>query len=384
MTSINLQKLESPTSGTNNFSNEEDILIVLTETEIIILLDESASGFLSAAKSAVDKALILVGIRDPPLEPLGSEYVDSLRQLSRTTRRGEGLAESFGRLLEQANKSLEMGDFVSASMALNFTLVIAEAMHSDLVEADKEFKRSGGDVSRKLERSAKRLPGGKVDEHREVVGKITKENKQLLSELSDLRVLLREARDAVDANDTAVARQRIREAKAPLAVLGSKAKEITERPKAKVSVPKDLPTRPSKGKQERPRTSYPKEKLRPVNPPVNPSVAEEQSLLGRIVDKIKGMVPEALAEEITVGNVTYDIPAEITELAGQLDNNPAKIYAYVRDEVEYTPYYGLMKGSFGPAWTSGLQVTSRRVFTRSLLRLSLRSQIQASGLPGNQ
>jgi hypothetical protein len=44
------------------------------------------------------------------------------------------------------------------------------------------------------------------------------------------------------------------------------------------------------------------------------------------------------------------IPDEIMELAGQLDNNPALIYVYIRDEVEYVPYYGLMKGSLWTMW----------------------------------
>lgn len=64
-----------------------------------------------------------------------------------------------------------------------------------------------------------------------------------------------------------------------------------------------------------------------------PSVAEEESLLGRIADKIADLVPDVFAEEVAVGNTTYDIPSEIVELARQLDHNPVEIYAYVRDEV---------------------------------------------------
>ncbi len=332
-------------------------------------LDESANGFSSVAKSAVDKALILVGLRGPPLEPLGSEYADSLRELSRTLNRVGGVAESFDRLLEQANKRLEMGDFVGASVALNFTVEVAAQIRDDLADADKEFRGEGGEVTRKLERSKKRLPPGKLDKHRDAVAEITKENKELSTEFSDLFVLLRETRDAIDANNTATAQQKIGEVRTQLAGLKSKSGEITAHPKTKVSVPKELPTRPSKGEKTKPRVSYPKEtpKLRTVN---NPTVAVEKSLLGRIADKIIDLVPDVFAEEVVVGNVTYDIPTEIVELAGQLDNNPAKIYAYVRDEVEYVPYYGFMKGSLWTLWEGAANDMDQAALLSDLLRAS--------------
>jgi hypothetical protein len=80
--------------------------------------------------------------------------------------------------------------------------------------------------------------------------------------------------------------------------------------------------------------------------------------------------PGVLAEEVIVANTTYDIPDEIVVLAGQLDNNPALIYVYVRDEVEYTPYYGLMKGGLWTMWEGGGNDMDQAALLSDLLRAS--------------
>lgn len=91
----------------------------------------------------------------------------------------------------------------------------------------------------------------------------------------------------------------------------------------------------------KPRTSFPKEK---------PKVAQSPQKGKSLIDRIKDIIPEVQAAEVTINGTVYDIPDEIINLSAQLENNPALIYAYVRDEVEYTPYYGLMKGSLWTSW----------------------------------
>jgi hypothetical protein len=58
------------------------------------------------------------------------------------------------------------------------------------------------------------------------------------------------------------------------------------------------------------------------------------------------------------------------ELAGQLDNNPAKLYVYVRDEVEYIPYYGYMKESLRTLWEGRGNDMDQVVLLSDLLRSS--------------
>jgi hypothetical protein len=55
--------------------------------------------------------------------------------------------------------------------------------------------------------------------------------------------------------------------------------------------------------------------------------------------------PEDLTSTIDV-----QITPEIEDLAGQLGNDPATIFAYVRNNVDYQPYFGSVKGSVGTYW----------------------------------
>ena len=48
--------------------------------------------------------------------------------------------------------------------------------------------------------------------------------------------------------------------------------------------------------------------------------------------------------------VDVQITPEIQELAGTLDNHPLKIFRYVYNNYDYTPYYGSMKGSLDTYW----------------------------------
>jgi hypothetical protein len=71
---------------------------------------------------------------------------------------------------------------------------------------------------------------------------------------------------------------------------------------------------------------------------------------GKITENISDLPPKVHAAEVTAGANTYYVDDEIANLSAQLDHNPAKIYAYVRDEIGYTPYYGYMKGSLWTMW----------------------------------
>ena len=55
--------------------------------------------------------------------------------------------------------------------------------------------------------------------------------------------------------------------------------------------------------------------------------------------------PEDLTSTIDV-----QITPEIEDLAGQLGNDPATIFAYVRNNIDYQPYFGSVKGSVGTYW----------------------------------
>jgi hypothetical protein len=200
--------------------------------------------------------------------------------------------------LGSVSKSLEVGDLEGALAALNFSIEVLEQTRDDLREADKGFKRAGREVTKKLERSKKRLPAGKLEKHRDAVSKIKRENEGLDSQLSELLSLLGEAQDAVDADDAALALRKIDEAKVLLAGLKSKAGEITKRPRAKVSVPRELPTRPSKGKKIKPRMHYPKDKPRPVNPQGNPSPTESMKTWEKRTSKLNSY-------SSTIGGKTY-------------------------------------------------------------------------------
>jgi hypothetical protein len=82
--------------------------------------------------------------------------------------------------------------------------------------------------------------------------------------------------------------------------------------------------------------------------------------------------------DVTEQHLTEDdeqvvINMEIAELAEELDKNPAKIYAYLRDNIHYEPYYGAKKGSVGCL----AQKVCNDVDTASLQIALLR----ASGIP---
>lgn len=53
-----------------------------------------------------------------------------------------------------------------------------------------------------------------------------------------------------------------------------------------------------------------------------------------------------------------------------MKNNPALIYAYVRDEVEYTPYYGYMEGSLWTSWEKAGNDFDQAALLSDMLRVS--------------
>jgi hypothetical protein len=59
-------------------------------------------------------------------------------------------------------------------------------------------------------------------------------------------------------------------------------------------------------------------------------------------------VPTALSSMALVSNVATQVPAatEFIQLATALENNPLRIYQFVRNHFTYVPYYGALKGPY--------------------------------------
>jgi len=81
-----------------------------------------------------------------------------------------------------------------------------------------------------------------------------------------------------------------------------------------------------------------------------------------------GATAEDLQETIEIR-----LTPEIKELARELDYNPVKIYEYVRNNIDYAPYYGSVKGAQETLWQK-----SGNDFDQASLLMAL---LRASGIP---
>jgi len=78
--------------------------------------------------------------------------------------------------------------------------------------------------------------------------------------------------------------------------------------------------------------------------------------------------PEDLQETVEI-----QLTPEIKELARELDYNPVKIYEYVRNNIDYAPYYGSVKGAQETLWQK-----SGNDFDQASLLMAL---LRAAGIP---
>ncbi len=92
---------------------------------------------------------------------------------------------------------------------------------------------------------------------------------------------------------------------------------------------------------------------RAIMAPVSPEESEK-AVRARVVGALNVGVPSRLPvtrTAPTAGRVAGDMaatsPASIAELARALRNDPDLIYEYVRNNIEYVPTWGIMKGEFG-------------------------------------
>ncbi|MCB1687210.1 MAG: hypothetical protein KDI33_01915 [Halioglobus sp.] len=87
------------------------------------------------------------------------------------------------------------------------------------------------------------------------------------------------------------------------------------------------------------------------------STAQRTALPGWVAPVAESVSPEdarqllgtgsgALETEVSLASSAFASPGEYTALAEALENDPLRIYQYVRNHFEYVPYFGLLKGPY--------------------------------------
>jgi transglutaminase-like putative cysteine protease len=113
--------------------------------------------------------------------------------------------------------------------------------------------------------------------------------------------------------------------------------------------------------------------------PANPAVEERQqkqlvALLGRLY-KIAG-------REIAKPGAD---PSDTTQKAAELGNDPERIFAFVRDEVRYEPYSGVLRGARGALLARGGNSYDKSLLLQAMLESSgIKARLVRGELPADQ
>lgn len=258
------------------------------------------------------------------IPPQGTDQPENQKEISTAGQFQKFLAAT-QKLLEEIENLLESGEDISAK------LVQLTDNETNLNQLAEKLRSEFNDIRAKLE--AEDSPPEILQLHDEFVQKFEATLDTLLgnigqietAENDDLKGKIKEAKDHLGAN----------------------------LPKKKSTAPSKSVRRLKKIKQAAKQVSealldqQPDDTYMAGNPPVGSQSSPGLlswigNLFCSVVEAAELEYPEYLGETVEV-----QFTQEIEDLASLLDNSPLKIYRYVRNSLQYEPYYGSLKGAVG-------------------------------------
>jgi transglutaminase-like putative cysteine protease len=229
-------------------------------------------------------------------------------------------------------------------------------------EADTEVLEQFRDTEAKIKAAG--LPAEILQRHQQVVAEYkanAKTLRQHLSKLKQLRQALSQAKQQATQTQATAKRselgQQIRDLSA---FLTEKVKE----PKHTPLDPNNLPFRAAEKIEHAPRLKP--EQFTELWKPVQLAFNSDSSSLLQLVQANSNLPkPEDLSETVEV-----QFTQDIRNLAAQLNNDPVKIYEYVRNNFDFEPTYGSIKGAHYTLLTKSGNATDLASLLIALLRVS--------------
>jgi len=272
----------------------------------------------------------------------------------RTAVRGD----DFTRLLKELHRLTKAavdaqapgGDLTSAMAAVRQA---RQALH----EADRKVRDQFAATEQKLRQA--NLPAEILERHTEAVRSYDAKHQELDAELTEAEDAHGRISDPWNFQDRAPDQTRLRH---HLRKAGELLDKYAPKPTHRPLDPHKLPSRPAEPRWKAPQTStrilptY----ARPGSPwlaaqdELDPAyvthvAATGDALVAQVLPKTSGLSAMPTAADLAPTE-DVQITQEIRDLAVELNNDPVKIYEYVRNTIDFEPTWGSIKGSVLTLW----------------------------------
>ncbi|MBN4054462.1 hypothetical protein JYT87_02000 [Nitrospira defluvii] len=254
-----------------------------------------------------------------------------------TSKQSKSASHKFEKSLRAAKRVIEDLDReVADGKDITLTLASLNAHRQALEAADLEIQAEFAETEAKLK--VKKLPAEILERHRKAVADYKANLKKLKSDLQAIKALQGERREAEKNRDRIGEKSKRNALKDRIKELKADLKEKVKDRKHTPLDPNKLPHRTTKVKKRKPRLK--KEEFTEFQKPIQLAFIGDLSLLQLAQATPDLPTPQDLAETIEV-----QFTQEINDLAATLENNPVKIYNFVRNNIDFVPTWGSIQGA---------------------------------------
>lgn len=221
------------------------------------------------------------------------------------------------------------------------------------------------------------LPAEILQRHAEAVRSYDAKHKELDTELTEAEEAHGRIADPWNVQDRAHDQTRLRHHL-------SKASDLldihTPKPRHRPLDPHKLPSRPAEPRWKAPQTSsrilptyaWPGSPWLAAQEELDPAyithvAASSDALVAQVLPKNSGLSASPTAADLAPTE-DVQITQEIRDLAAELNNDPVKIYEYVRNTIDFEPTWGSIKGSVLTLWEKSGNAFDTASFLIALFR----------------
>ena len=276
------------------------------------------------------------------------------RPIKRTATRGDDFTKSLKELRRLTKAAVDAqasdGDLATAVAAV-------KQSRRALREADRKVRDQFAATEQMLRQA--NLPAEILQRHAEAVRAYDAKHTELDTELTEAENAHERITDHRNFQDRAPDHARLRHHLSRASDLLDK---HTPKPKHQPLDPHKLPSRPAEPRWQAPQTNsrilptY----ARPGSPwlaaqdTLDPAyvtqvAAGSDALVAQVLPKASGLPAAPTAADLAPTE-DVQITQEIRDLAAELNNDPVKIYEYVRNTIDFEPTWGSIKGSVLTLW----------------------------------
>jgi len=276
------------------------------------------------------------------------------RPIKRTAARGDDFTKplkELHRLTKAAVDAHAPGGDLTAAMA-----AVRQARQA-LRDADRKVRDQFAATEQKLRQA--NLPAEILQRHAEAVRSYDAKHKELDTELTEAENAHQRITDHWNFHDRAPEHARLRHHLSKASDLLDK---HTPKPKHRPLDPHKLPSRPAEPRWKAPQISsrilpayaWPGSPWLAAQEELDPAyithvAASSDALVAQVLPKNSGLSASPTAADLAPTE-DVQITQEIRDLAAELNNDPVKIYEYVRNTIDFEPTWGSIKGSVLTLW----------------------------------